>query len=316
MAKKIRILFMGTPAFAVQILQHILSEGFEVAAVVTTPDKPSGRGQKPHPSAVKTFAASQNILVLQPEKLKSPNFLEQLASLSADLFVVVAFRMLPKEVWQMPKLGTFNLHASLLPDYRGAAPINWAIINGEEKTGVTTFFIDDKIDTGDLLDRMETPILPEETAGELHDRLAKLGGELVVKTLRTIASGKAIKKPQPTDGSNKIAPKLNKENTRIDWHKQAPEIHNLIRGLQPYPKAWSVLENNGEQQPVIILKAKIGHHQSQLSPGEILTNKKEILVGTAKGILQIEEMQLPGKKPLKSADLLNGYRFEADSRFL
>lgn len=316
MAKKIRILFMGTPAFAVQILQHILSEGFEVAAVVTTPDKPSGRGQKPHPSAVKTFAASQNILVLQPEKLKSPDFLEQLVSLSADLFVVVAFRMLPKEVWQMPKLGTFNLHASLLPDYRGAAPINWAIINGEEKTGVTTFFIDDKIDTGDLLDHMETPILPEETAGELHDRLAKLGGELVVKTLRSIASGKAIKKPQPTDGSNKIAPKLNKENTRIDWHRQAPEIHNLIRGLHPYPKAWSVLENNGEQQPVIILKAKIGHHQSQLSPGEILTNKKEILVGTAKGILQIEEMQLPGKKPLKSADLLNGYRFEADSRFL
>lgn len=316
MSEKIRIVFMGTPEFAVHILQRILSENFEVFAVVTVPDKPSGRGQKLQSSAVKNFAVMHNIPVLQPEKLKAPEFLKDLASFSADLFVVVAFRMLPREVWQMPRLGTFNLHASLLPDYRGAAPINWAIINGEEKTGVTTFFIDDKIDTGDLIDRMETPVNSDETAGELHDRLATLGSELVVQTLRKIASGSIQTKPQPVGDSLKIAPKLNFENTRIDWNRPSKEIHNLVRGLNPFPKAWSLLENSDTEMHVSVLNTCLTGQNISLNPGQIQTSKKEIFVGTGDGIIQITALQLPGKKPLKSADLLNGYRFDANSRFI
>lgn len=316
MPEKIRVIFMGTPEFAVHILQHILSEDYEVAAVVTVPDKPSGRGQKVHSSAVKNFAATQNIPVLQPEKLKSPEFLKELASFSADLFVVVAFRMLPKEVWQMPRLGTFNLHASLLPDYRGAAPINWVLINGEEKTGVTTFFIDDKIDTGDIIDSMETPIGPNESAGELHDRLATLGSKLVVQTLQKIASGTVQTKPQPAGDDHKPAPKLNAENTRIDWSRPSSEIHNLVRGLNPFPKAWSVLDNNGAQLNVAILKTELTEQNFSLKPGNIQTSKKEIFVGTGDGVVRIMDIQLPGKKPLRSADLLNGYRFGANSRFI
>jgi methionyl-tRNA formyltransferase len=316
MSEKIRIVFMGTPMFAVHVLQRILSENFEVVAVVTVPDKPSGRGQKLHSSAVKDFAVTRNIPVLQPEKLKAPEFLKDLASFSADLFVVVAFRMLPKEVWQMPKLGTFNLHASLLPDYRGAAPINWAIINGEEKTGVATFFIDKKIDTGDIIDCLETDIDSDETAGELHDRLAALGSELVVQTIRKIASGTVQTKPQPAEDSQKAAPKLTLENTRIDWKRPSKEIHNLVRGLHPFPKAWSILVNNDAQMNAAILKTELTEQDISLEPGQIQTNKKEIFVGTADGIIQILTIQLPGKKPLKSADLLNGYRFDSNSRFI
>lgn len=316
MPEKIRVVFMGTPEFAVHILQHILSENFEVAAVVTVPDKPAGRGQKVHSSAVKNFAATRNIPVLQPEKLKSPEFLKGLASFSADLFVVVAFRMLPKEVWQMPRLGTFNLHASLLPDYRGAAPINWALINGEGKTGVTTFFIDDKIDTGDIIDSLETPINPDESAGELHDRLATLGSKLVVQTLQKIASGTVRTKPQLAGDAHKPAPKLNAENTRIDWGRPSREIHNLVRGLNPFPKAWGILDNNGAQLSVAILKTELTKQNFSLKPGNIQTSKKEIFVGTGDGVIQITDIQLPGKKPLRSADLLNGYRFESNSRFI
>jgi len=316
MSVKIRIVFMGTPEFAVHILQHILSENFEVVAVVTVPDKPSGRGQKMHLSAIKKFAVGLNIPVMQPEKLKSIEFLNQLASFSSDLFVVVAFRMLPKEVWKMPRLGTFNLHASLLPDYRGAAPINWAVINGEEKTGVTTFVIDDRIDTGDIIDSLETNILSDETAGELHDRLAELGGELVVQTLRKIATGSVQTKVQSMENPPKVAPKLNIENTRIDWNRSSKEIHNLVRGLNPFPKAWSILDNKGEQLSVAILKTALTEQNLSLKPGNIQTSKKEIFVGTGNGIIQVSVLQLPGKKPLKSLDLLNGYRFEPDSSFI
>ena len=245
--EKLRIVFMGTPEFAVGILDTILKNKYEVVGVITAADKPAGRGQKIKYSAVKEYALANQLPLLQPTNLKDESFLAELKAWNANLQIVVAFRMLPKVVWEMPSLGTFNLHASLLPNYRGAAPINWAIINGETKTGVTTFFIDDKIDTGAMILNAETDIGANESAGELHDRLMELGSTTVTQTLALLESGKVVTTIQEDNAEIKTAFKLNKENCKIDWHQPASEIHNLIRGLSPYPAAWTFIGDKGEE---------------------------------------------------------------------
>ena len=272
----LRIIFMGTPDFATGILEAILENGYQVVGVVTAPDKPAGRGRKLSVSSVKQYALSKGLHILQPTRLKDEGFLAELQALKANLQVVVAFRMLPKEVWQMPALGTFNLHASLLPDYRGAAPINWAIINGETKTGVTTFFIDEKIDTGAMILSEELVIEPNENAGSLHDRLMNLGKKTVLETLELIQKNKVRTIVQPELIGSKTAYKLNKENTKIDWKKSLDQIHNLIRGLSPYPCAWTFLEDKSEQWNVKIYESEkeIALHDYQI--GTVLSTKKKL----------------------------------------
>lgn len=307
--EKLRIVFMGTPEFAVGILDTIIKSNYEVVGVITAADKPAGRGQKLKYSAVKEYALANNLTLLQPTNLKDETFLTELKSLNANLQVVVAFRMLPEVVWRMPKLGTFNLHASLLPNYRGAAPINWAIINGETKTGVTTFFIDDKIDTGAMILSKETAIGPEESAGELHDRLMDLGSEAVIDTLSLIENGKVSTTIQVDNADIKTAYKLNKDNCKIDWHKSASEIHNLIRGLSPYPAAWCYFKDNGEEWNVKLYDAKVMAESHSYSVGQIITTKKEIKVAVQDGFIQILSLQLPGKKKMAAQELLNGVSF-------
>ncbi len=307
--EKLRIVFMGTPEFAVGILDTIIKGNYEVVGVITAADKPAGRGQKLKYSAVKEYALANNLTLLQPTNLKDETFLTELKSLNANLQVVVAFRMLPEAVWRMPKLGTFNLHASLLPNYRGAAPINWAIINGETKTGVTTFFIDDKIDTGAMILSKETAIGPEESAGELHDRLMDLGSEAVIDTLSLIENGKVSTTIQVDNADIKTAYKLNKDNCKIDWHKSASEIHNLIRGLSPYPAAWCYFKDNGEEWNVKLYDAKVMAESHSYSVGQIITTKKEIKVAVQDGFIQILSLQLPGKKKMAAQELLNGVSF-------
>lgn len=242
MSKKLRIVFMGTPTFAVRILDELHRSQHEIVGVVTVQDKPAGRGQTLQQSAVKQYALQHELELLQPEKLKDPLFTDALKALQADVFVVVAFRMLPEQVWKMPPLGTFNLHASLLPAYRGAAPINWALINGDTVSGVTTFLINEQIDAGSILLQKETILTPNMTVGELHDTLQELGAALTLETCNLLAEGKLSAQPQiPIEGKRALAPKLFKENTCIDWSKSAEEIHNLIRGLDPYPAAWCQL---------------------------------------------------------------------------
>jgi methionyl-tRNA formyltransferase len=307
--EKLRIVFMGTPEFAVGILDTILKNNYEVVGVITAVDKPAGRGQKIKYSAVKEYALEHNLRLLQPSNLKDETFLEELKSINANLQVVVAFRMLPEVVWKMPKLGTFNLHASLLPNYRGAAPINWAIINGETKTGVTTFFIDDKIDTGAMILSRETGISADENAGELHDKLMALGSEAVVETLSAIEKGNATTTIQQDSPEIKTAYKLNRENCKIDWTKSATEIHNLIRGLSPYPSAWCFFNDNGEQWNVKIYSAKAILENHTYNIGSILTTKKEIKVAVRDGFIQILDIQFPGKKKMQANELLNGITF-------
>jgi methionyl-tRNA formyltransferase len=272
--EKLRIVFMGTPDFAVGILDTIIKNHYEVVGVITATDKPAGRGQKLKYSAVKEYALANNLRLLQPTNLKDETFLTELRSLNANLQVVVAFRMLPEVVWRMPELGTFNLHASLLPNYRGAAPINWAIINGETKTGVTTFFIDDKIDTGAMILSKETMIGPEESAGALHDRLMALGSEAVTATLALIEKGTVTTTIQVDNADIKTAYKLNKDNCKVDWYKSAAEIHNLIRGLSPYPAAWCYFKDNGEEWNVKLYDAKVIAESHYLGIGQIITTKK------------------------------------------
>ena len=274
--EKLRIVFMGTPEFAVGILDTIIKNHYEVVGVITAADKPAGRGQKLKYSAVKEYALDNNLKLLQPTNLKDETFLAELQSLNANLQVVVAFRMLPEVVWRMPKLGTFNLHASLLPNYRGAAPINWAIINGESKTGVTTFFIDDKIDTGAMILSKETMIGSEESAGELHDRLMTIGSEAVIATLALIENGTVTTTIQVDNADIKTAYKLNKDNCKVDWHKSALEIHNLIRGLSPYPAAWCYFKDKGEEWNVKLYEAKVISEAHSWPTGQIITTKKEI----------------------------------------
>ncbi len=304
---------MGTPEFAVGILDSILKNNYNVVGVITAADKPAGRGQKIKYSAVKEYALEHNLTLLQPTNLKDETFLAELKALNANLQVVVAFRMLPKVVWEMPKYGTFNLHASLLPDYRGAAPINWAIINGETKTGVTTFFIDDKIDTGAMILNAEIAIAENENAGQLHDRLMALGSQTVVKTLALIENGNLETKIQMESEDLKTAYKLNKENCKIDCNKTGNEIHNLIRGLSPYPAAWCYFKDGDLEWNIKIYEAEFIPEKHDGPIGKITTTKKEIKIAVVDGYVQIMALQFPGKKKMTTAELLNGMTFSENA---
>lgn len=306
---------MGTPDFAVTILKHLVDNNYNVVGVITAADKPAGRGRKLNESAVKKYALTQNLKILQPTNLKNEVFLEDLKNLNANLQIVVAFRMLPKVVWQMPKFGTFNLHASLLPDYRGAAPIHWAIINGETKTGVSTFFIDDKIDTGEIILQEEIPVLNDETVGTLHDKLMFLGAELVAKTVNLIADGNIKTKKQP-ELEEKSAPKLHTENTKIDWSLSLDTIYNKIRGLNPFPSAWTILLNNDEEISAKIYEVEKLEESHNLEAGTIITSKKEIKVAVANGFINIKGIKLAGKKKMDATSLLNGFNFADNSKMI
>ena len=309
--KEIRIVFMGTPEFAEHILRRLVEEHYNIIGVVTMPDKPMGRhGSVLQSSPVKKYAVEQGIPVLQPEKLKDPLFIEQLRSLKADLQIVVAFRMLPEIVWSMPRLGTFNLHASLLPQYRGAAPINWAIINGDKETGVTTFFLKHEIDTGDIIRQERIPILPTDNVGTLHDKLMELGASLTVKTLDDIIAGNVKSIPQsdiPADAL-RPAPKIFKETCRIDWNQPTARINDFIRGLSPYPAAWTVLRTaDGTEQDFKIYSAEPVRDASLQKPGTITCDgRKSLIVSTADGALRLDEVQLSGKKRMPVCAFLCG----------
>jgi methionyl-tRNA formyltransferase len=312
--RKLRIIFMGTPEFAVGILDTILKNNHEVVGVITAVDKPAGRGQKIKYSAVKEYALANNLNLLQPSNLKDETFLSELKALKANLQIVVAFRMLPKVVWDMPELGTFNLHASLLPNYRGAAPINWAIINGETQTGVTTFFIDDKIDTGAMILSSTLDITPEENVGELHDRLLYLGCDTVLKTLSLIEEDKVKTTIQKDTLDTKTAYKLNKENCKIDWTKTALEINNLIRGLNPYPAAWCFINDKEQEWNVKIYETKVILEKHSNPIGSIVSSKKELRVAVLDGYIQIMNLQFPGKKKMSTIELLNGITFSENAK--
>ena len=310
---------MGTPDFAVPTLNLLVKNNYEIVAVVTAPDKPAGRGQQLQQTAVKKYAIENNLLVLQPEKLKSPDFIDTLKSLNADLQIVVAFRMLPVDVWDMPPLGTYNLHASLLPNYRGAAPINWAVINGEKETGATVFKLKHEIDTGNILSSFKVELNDQTTAGELHDILMNEGASLVLDAVKKIETGSIQLIEQTTlKGEWKHAPKIFKEDCKIDWSKNAEQIHNLIRGLSPYPAAWTeAVDVNGNHLNFKIYKSlkEVVHHQLQF--GNITTDHKTYLkVACNDGFINVLELQLAGKKKLSIEDLLRGFRFNDDFKFI
>lgn len=301
---------MGTPGFAVEPLRALLDAGYEVAAVVTAPDKPAGRGLNLIESEVKRFASGKGLKILQPVTLKDPGFLKELKSLDAPLFIVVAFRMLPKEVWSMPELGCFNLHASLLPNYRGAAPINHAIINGETETGVTTFFIDDKIDTGEILFQERCPIDEKENAGSLHDKLMAIGSALVVKTANSIFNGNALPYPQSIENTTiKPAPKLSRETGKVDWGRGAREIFNQIRGLSPYPAAFSELICSDKTVQMKLFESEIVYSDKSFPTGTIIREtKSSFLVACGENCLRILELQPSGKRRMKASEFMAGFR--------
>lgn len=303
-----RIIFLGTPDFAVASLDALVMSGYNVVGVITAPDKPAGRGMKLTESAVKKYAVEKRLRILQPEKLKNPTFIEELRSLQADLQVVVAFRMLPEVVWNMPPLGTVNVHGSLLPQYRGAAPINWAIINGEKETGVTTFKLQHEIDTGDILLQKNLPIQEDETAGELHDKMKEAGAELLVQTVEGIISGSLIEQPQLAiiDVKNlKHAPKIFTETCIIDWTKTTDEIHNLIRGLSPYPGAATRLNDKSLK----IFKSNKEAAQHTLKPGTVVSDNKTYLkFACADGFIHAIDIQPEGKKRMAIEDYLRGHK--------
>ncbi len=305
---------MGTPEFAVGILDTIIKNNYTIVGVITAADKPAGRGQKIKYSAVKEYALANNLTLLQPTNLKDESFLSDLKALSANLQIVVAFRMLPEVVWKMPQFGTFNLHASLLPNYRGAAPINWAIINGDTKTGVTTFFIDDKIDTGAMILSSETAIAPDENAGQLYDRLIQLGSETVLNTLVLIEKGNVRTTIQKENSEIKTAYKLNKENCKIDWTKPTIEIFNLIRGLSPYPSAWCFISDKNEEWNIKIHEAKMILEDHNYSIGNLICSKKEMKIATKDGYIQVLSIQFPGKKKMNTPELLNGITFSEEAK--
>ncbi len=311
--KELRIVFMGTPEFAVTILDGLMKADHTIVGVITAPDRPAGRGRKLKASAVKEYALEHDLKVLQPTNLKNEDFLTELAALNANLQIVVAFRMLPKVVWQMPEHGTFNLHASLLPNYRGAAPINWAIINGETKTGATTFFIDEKIDTGHIIESSEIEILPDETAGELHDKLMHLGKDLVLTTVAKIKKGQVTTYPQPDIENIRTAYKIHKETCKIDWTGDIDNIYNLIRGLSPYPGAWCQLNNPDEVGTLKIYKVEKQLIDHTKIPGSIHIENKHIKIAVKKGMIVLQNLQLPGKKRMNAADLLNGFEFDKNA---
>jgi methionyl-tRNA formyltransferase len=314
--RDLRIIFMGTPDFAVATLKTLVENNYNIVGVITAPDKPAGRGRKLNESAVKQYAQSQDLNILQPTNLKNEAFLEELKALNANLQIVVAFRMLPKVVWQMPEYGTFNLHASLLPNYRGAAPINWAIINGETKTGVSTFFIDDKIDTGDLIDQVEVIIEPDENAGSLHDKLMYTGSKLVLSTVNSIKMNIAKTVPQKNISDIKTAYKLNKDNCKIDWNKSLDAIFNHIRGLSPYPAAWCTLINGEDELDIKIYKADKEYINHDFKIGSVISSKKELKVAVASGFIVLHEIKLPGKRAMVVKSLLNGYTFDINAKML
>lgn len=315
--RTLRILFMGTPEFAVGILDRLIAAKLHVVGVVTAPDKPAGRGKQIRFSAVKNFANKQNIEVLQPTNLKSNNFQEDLQRLNPNLIIVVAFRMLPKVVWNYPEYGTFNLHASLLPQYRGAAPINWAIINGEKNTGVTTFFIDEEIDTGQIIDSKMQPIASDENVESLHDKLMKIGAELVIETAEAIANNQIETKSQLGNDNLKSAPKLTKDNTKVDWSKDAQKIFDFIRGLTPFPVAWSELDQDGELKKVKIYKvtAEQTAHQNEIGTTKYDKTSKSIAVAVPDGLVHIKELQFPNKKRMTVEALLNGMEWKSSFKF-
>lgn len=301
-----RIIYMGTPDFAVYPLEALLESGKQIVAVVTTPDKPTGRGQRMHSSSVKEFALRHGLPILQPENLKSPDFVASLRELKADLQIVVAFRMLPEIVWNMPPLGTINLHASLLPQYRGAAPINWAIINGETRSGVSVFRLRHEIDTGDILAQEPIDIMPDDNAGTLHDKMAHTGAKLIVSSVEAIQRGDYEAIPQPTDQNFRAAPKIFRETCRLDFEKNVVSLHNLVRGLSPYPTAW--FEYNGQTFKVFESSYEVVNHDN--NTGEIISdNKTFVKIAAADGFLSINKIQLQGKKTMNIRDFLLGYKF-------
>ena len=305
MSDGLRIIFLGTPDFAAASLEKLVQADFNVVAVVTAPDKPQGRGKKLGTSAVKECALKYDLPVLQPTNLKSMSFLEELRSFKADLQIVVAFRMLPEVVWNMPPLGTFNLHASLLPQYRGAAPINWAIINGESETGATTFFLKHEIDTGEVIFQEKESILPDDNVGTLYQRLMDKGADLVVKTTKAIQNGDYEQKPQVIDGELKHAPKIFKQDCEIDWTQSAKDVRNFVRGLSPYPAPWTKLE--GKNLKVFQVEGSM--EPSSKERGVFDTDNKTYLrIKTGDGSLDILELQLEGKKRMKTEDFLKGFK--------
>jgi methionyl-tRNA formyltransferase len=316
MSKSLRVVFMGTPAFAVPGLRSIVASQHELVGVVTAPDRPAGRGKKLRFSAVKDAALEYNIPLFQPEKLSSEDTVAQLKALEADVFVVVAFRMLPKVVWELPKLGTFNLHASLLPQYRGAAPIHWSIINGEQVSGLTTFLIDDKIDTGAILLQKKLDILAEDTMGRLSNRMQAHSGELIIATLNGLQSGSIKPRPQKETTTINAAPKLTRENTQIEWNKPGQTIVHFIHGLNPFPTAWTLMENNEETVQVKIQNAHFITGTPTETPGHIKVENKQLYVSVADGYVYIDKLQLPNKKSMETAALLNGFQFPTTARFM
>lgn len=311
-AKDLRIVFMGTPEFAVASLRRLVSDGYNVVAVVTTPDKPAGRGQKLHESDVKVAARELGLPILQPERLKAEEFVEAMRALQPDLGIVIAFRMLPEVIWAMPRLGTFNLHASLLPQYRGAAPINWAIINGEEKTGITTFLLNHEIDKGAIINQQEMAILPEDNIGTMYDKLMHAGCDLVVDTIEKIASGNytPIEQMHIDESTLKPAPKIFKEDCRIDWSWEGRRIVNFVRGLSPYPAAWGTMYKQGaEVGSAKIFEVTFTPKESVDRPGTIYSDMKEkIEVRCADGVIHIHSMQMAGKRRMTNRELLLGLR--------
>lgn len=320
----LKIVFFGTPEFAVASLDRLVTAGYNVAAAVTMPDKPAGRGHKMYHSPVKEYAEAHGIPLMQPVRLKDPEFVEQLRGFGANLFIVIAFRMLPEVVWQMPELGTFNLHASLLPRYRGAAPINWAVINGDTETGVTTFFLKHEIDTGDIIDQERVPINPEDNVGDVHDRLMALGADLTLKTVDAIVDGTIAPVPQGRllNGEEATpAPKIFKETCCIDWRQPAVKVHNLVRGLSPYPAAWSELlsgQEGAEPVPVKIFATAIsGDAPVQAAPGTVVTGRHTLKVVCGDGmLLDILSLQPSGKKRISADEFLRGARLGSEPRFV
>ena len=319
--KDLRIVYMGTPEFAVESLRCLVEGGYNVVGVITMPDKPAGRGHKIQFSPVKQYALEHNLPLLQPEKLKDETFVEALRAWEADLQIVVAFRMLPEVVWNMPRFGTFNLHASLLPQYRGAAPINWAVMNGDTETGITTFFLKHEIDTGEVIQQVKVPISDTDDVGTIHDKLMFLGGKLVVETVDAILDGTVRSIPQEemaVVGELRPAPKIFKDTCRINWSKSVKHIYDHIRGLSPYPAAWTELLQPGAEilSPVKIFQTEKITKLHQLQPGSIATDGKTYLhVAAADGFVNILSLQLPGKKRLQTEELLRGFKITPECSF-
>lgn len=316
--EELKIVYMGTPDFAVEPLKRLVEDKYNVVGVVTMPDKPAGRGHKLQFSPVKQYAVDNNLHVMQPEKLKAEDFVNELRSLNADLFIVVAFRMLPEIVWAMPRLGTFNLHGSLLPQYRGAAPLNWAVINGETETGITTFFLTHEIDTGKIIQQEKIKINDEDNVGVIHDKLMIMGGDLVLDTVKNIINGTIKPKPQEelysSESELKPAPKIFKETCHLDFSRPTENVHNLVRGLSPYPAAWANLVAEGKedvQMKIYETKKEICAHNNTV--GTIVTDgKKYLKVATSDGYLHLLQIQVPGKKRLLIEDFLRGFHFDAE----